>query len=336
MVSSLVETLRRFNRSHTQRIGVLDESFLETGRPLSQSRLLYEIGAHTGLDAIGAGLDATGAEADARAAGTDEDDGGADGVEVAVLRARLGLDSGYLSRLLRRLEADGLLVVAPTIGAEDGRTRSVRLTVAGRRAWRDLDDRSASLAHDLVEPLSRRHRAALAEALATADRLLRAATVTLDVVDPRSGEALAAMGRYFAELDERFVDGFDPGDTLVADAPALAAPHGAFVVARSDGRPVACGGVQRIDESTAEIKRMWVDAEWRGVGLGARMLRALEDRAADRGHSRVVLDTNATLDEAIAMYERAGYHPIERYNDNPYAQRWFARTLSAAAGTSNL
>ena len=73
---------------------------------------------------------------------------------------------------------------------------------------------------------------------------------------------------------------------------------------------------------------MWVDDEWRGAGLGSRMLRELEGLAGRLGHHRVVLDTNGTLGEAIAMYERAGYTPIERYNDNPYAEAWFEKRLS--------
>ena len=84
------------------------------------------------------------------------------------------------------------------------------------------------------------------------------------------------MGRYFAELDRRFATGFDPG---AGDDPALyRPPHGTFVVARSDGDPVACGGVQPLGEGTAEIKRMWVHDDWRGAGLGARMLRRARGR----------------------------------------------------------
>jgi len=74
---------------------------------------------------------------------------------------------------------------------------------------------------------------------------------------------------------------------------------------------------------------MWVDGAWRGCGLGGRMLSALEDAARDLGYRTVHLDTNATLTEAIAMYEHAGYRRIERYNDNPYAQAWFAKRLSS-------
>ena len=260
--------LRRFNRTYTQRIGALDESFLGTGRPLGPSRLLFEIGSGDGA-----------------------------GATVRELRDRLGLDSGYLSRLLRALETDDLVVVRPD--AEDRRRRRVTLSRRGRAAWRRLDDRSEELAERLVAPLSQRQRERLTEALATADRLVRAATVRLDETAPTDPRAVTAM----------------------------AAPDGFFVVATSDGEPVACGGVQRLSDGAAEVKRMWVHDDWRGAGLGARLLRHLEDRARARGHAVVRLDTNDTLVEAIAMYGRAGYRSIERYNDNEWARCWFEKRL---------
>ena len=108
----------------------------------------------------------------------------------------------------------------------------------------------------------------------------------------------------------------------------MAPGAGAFVVATSDGEPVACGGVQALEPGVGEIKRMWVHPGWRGAGLGSRLLRHLEQVAAELGHTTVRLDTNGTLVEAIAMYERAGYRHIERYNDNPYAQAWFEKSLT--------
>jgi DNA-binding MarR family transcriptional regulator/GNAT superfamily N-acetyltransferase len=290
-----VDALRSFNRSFTQRIGVLDDSFLGSGRPLGQARLLFEIGP-------------------------------GDGTTTRELRQRLGLDSGYLSRLLRELEAEGSVVVATD--PDDGRRRVVRLTPHGRTEWEELDRRSDELAGKLLQPLSDRQRVDLARALEQADRLLRAATVTFDEVDPTSPVARACMTAYFAELDRRFPHGFDPGDALAGGAQGMAAPLGTFVVARSDARAVACGGVVGLDAATGEIKRMWVDADWRGLGLGQRMLADLERRAAALGHTRVVLDTNGTLTEAIAMYARSGYTEIERYNDNPYAQHWFEKRLA--------
>lgn len=289
-----VEALRRFNRAYTQRIGALDESYLGSGRPLGPSRLLFELG------------------------------GGP--VRVLDLRRCTGLDSGYLSRMLRRLEDDGLVSVGRD--QADGRQRIIELTAAGRREWRRLDGRSAVVAERLLAPLTGRQRSRLVAALATADRLLRAATVTSVVVDPASDAASGAMDAYFRELDQRFRAGFVPGDAGAGDdAAAMRAPEGAFLVLRDDETVVGCGGVRRIDAAVGEIKRMWIAPDWRGVGLGARLLDELEAAALRLGNVRVVLDTNEVLTEAVAMYLRAGYTPIERYNDNPYAHHWFAKAL---------
>ena len=293
-MEDVVATLRRFNRSYTQRIGVLDDSFLGSGRALGPSRLLFEIGP------TGAG--------------------------VLDLRERLGLDSGYLSRLLRQLESEG--VVELTSDPADARRRVGTLTEHGLGEWSALDRKSDELAERLVAPLSDRQRQQLGDALATAERLLRAATATFDPVDPESAEAIWALEQYFAELDRRFTTGFDPGNALRDDAPAFRPPGGVFVVVHSDGESVACGGVQRIDGTTGEIKRMWVHPEWRGVGLGRRLLDHLERRCSELGRERIVLDTNSVLTEAISMYERAGYRSRERYNDNPYALRWFEKHLA--------
>ena len=155
-----------------------------------------------------------------------------------------------------------------------------------------------------------------------------ATVVTFDVVDPRSPEARSVIDRYFAELDTRFRSGFDPGPGgAAADADTMREPSGAFVVVHDTGEAVGCGGVIRVDDGTAEIKRMWIRPDHRGRGLGRRLLAHLESVAAGFGHRRVLLDTNESLSEAIAMYGRSGYQPVERYNDNPYAHHWFAKEL---------
>lgn len=290
---TLVDTVRRFNRSYTQRIGALDESFLGTGRPLGASRLLFEVGPG--------------------------------GAAVRELRERLDLDSGYLTRLLSRLADDGLVEVRPD--PADRRRRIVTLTAVGQEAYRELDERSERKARGLLEPLTERQRARLEEALGTADLLIRAATVHLRVVDPVSEAATAALGEYYAELDRRFPAGFVPGPPGQG-ADAFRAPGGVFVVATSDGAPVACGGVRTLDAATGEIKRMWVASSWRGAGLGTRLLRRLEDEARHLGCTRVVLDTNRVLTEAVTMYGRAGYREIEPYSqDNPYADAFFEKPL---------
>lgn len=150
------------------------------------------------------------------------------------------------------------------------------------------------------------------------DHRARAAALDFADVDPGGPVARAAMAAYYAELDARFPAGFDPGDPQPLDR---------FVVADADGVTAACGGLQRIAPGVDEVKRMWVHPEWRGAGLAGRLLRHLEALAAERGHDVVRLDTNGTLADAIAMYDRAGYRRIERYNDNPYAEFFFEKRL---------
>jgi GNAT superfamily N-acetyltransferase len=149
-------------------------------------------------------------------------------------------------------------------------------------------------------------------------------------VAPTDTIARTAVAAYVAELSARFPTGFDPGDPTEEELAELARPRGVFVVVRDPHRwqcAVACGGVRRLDPDTVEVKRMWVHVDWRGSGLGSRLLGHLEDVARALGCRRVVLDTNGTLTEAIALYERAGYRSIPRYNDNPYAQAWFEKPL---------
>jgi len=151
--------------------------------------------------------------------------------------------------------------------------------------------------------------------------------VTFTVVDVTSERAHWAMGQYFDELSRRFPHGFD-AEGAFDDAPiTLNPPHGLFVLASAGDDVVACGGIQFLDQETAEIKRMWVDPMRRGVGVGRRLLHQLETEVRDSGRARVILDTNDALTEAIAMYGRLGYTPIERYNDNPYATRWFEKSV---------
>ena len=277
--------MRRFNRTYTQRIGALDESFLGLGMPLREARLVFEIGTT--------------------------------GASVRELRDRLGLDSGYLSRLLRAIEERGLVEVRPD--PADRRRRMVTLTRRGRATLQRLEDRSESHAEAMIEPLTERQRVRLSEALATADLLVRAATVRPARGRPHAPGGRRRGGSLLRGARPPLPHGFDPG--------RAGGSEGTYLVATSDGRPVACGGVLDLGGGVAEIKRMWVHPDWRGAGLGSRLLRDLEQLAAQLGHDVVRLDTNGTLTEAIAMYERAGYRRIERYNDNPYAEAWFEKDL---------
>ncbi|GAA2602415.1 helix-turn-helix domain-containing GNAT family N-acetyltransferase [Dactylosporangium fulvum] len=293
MDTDLVAAVRRFNRTVTQRVGALEDGYMERGRPLAQARLLWEIGP--------------------------------DGEEVAALRTRLGLDSGYLSRLLRALEGDGLVVVGPSEG--DGRVREARLTDAGHAEWRELDERSDELAWSILRPLNEAQRSRLTAAMTEVERLLIASMVVIEpcaVGDPR---ARACVRAYFREIAQRFDDGFDPALSTPAADDEFVPPAGGFLLATLSSEPVGCGAVKLHPGGPAEIKRLWVAGSVRGLGVGRRMLTELEHYAAERGWTAVRLDTNRNLREAISMYRSAGYREVEPYNTERYAHHWFEKPL---------
>jgi DNA-binding MarR family transcriptional regulator/GNAT superfamily N-acetyltransferase len=243
---------------------------------------------------------------------------GAAGATERDVRARLGLDPAYLDRLAGSLERDGLVERAGDV---------LRLTVSGRSLLGELDRRSDELAASVLAPLSGEQRERLARAQAELRRLLAVSMVEIAVEDPSSADARWCLSHYFAELAERFEEHFDPGRTLPADAGDLVPPAGAFLIARVSGEPAGCGALKTHGPGVGEIMRMWVDRAQRGLGIGARILDALEAQAASLGHRSVRLYTNRSLDEAKAMYRSRGYEEIPRYNDDPYANHWFEKRL---------
>jgi GNAT superfamily N-acetyltransferase/DNA-binding MarR family transcriptional regulator len=296
MKTEQVAAVRRFNRVVTQRVGALDDEYMARGRPLAQARLLWEIGPG--------------------------------GAEVAALRARLGLDSGYLSRLLRTLEGDGLVTVGPADQAGDARVRIVALTGTGRREWAELDSRSDDLAWSILEPLAGQHRTRLVAAMAEVERLLVASMVVVQPCPPSDPRARACVRAYARDIARRFDDGFDPALSNPVHDEELLPPAGVFLLATLNAEPVGCGAVKLHPDAPAEIKRVWVADTVRGLGVGRRMLGELERYAADHGWSTVRLDTNRNLTEAIALYRSSGYREIEPYNTEPYAHHWFEKHLT--------
>ena len=106
-------------------------------------------------------------------------------------------------------------------------------------------------------------------------------------------------------------------------------PGGAFLVLEDGGRPVACGGVKRLDDETCEIKRMYVVPEARGQGVASVLLRALEEEGRRLGYAIARLDTGPHQPHAQRLYERAGYRSIPNFNANPFASFWGEKRLDA-------
>lgn len=293
MVASQVEQVRSFNRLVTEQVGALNDHFLGRDRPLGEARLLWEIGTA--------------------------------GAEVRALRGRLALDSAYISRLLRSLEGQGLVVVEAS--ATDGRVRRARLTEAGLVERAELDRRSDEFASAVLEPLNDGQRARLTAAMAEVEGLLVASMVTIAVADPASRDAKWCFEQYFAELNERFDAGFDPALSISASASELTPPAGLLLIAYLRQDPVGCGALKFHADAPAELKRMWVTPRMRGLGLGQRILNELERHAAATGVTTLRLETNRALTAAIELYRRSGYQEVDAFNDEPYAHHWFEKRL---------
>jgi DNA-binding MarR family transcriptional regulator len=287
-----VAQIRRFNRTVTQQIGALESRFLGRDRSLGASRLLFEIGVK--------------------------------GVEVRQLRARLDLDSGYVSRLLRGLEAEGLIRTGPSAG--DARVRVARLSAAGKRELALLNRLSDQSARSLLNRLTEAQRATLTAAMESLERLLRAGAVRLQVENPRSRAAQYCLERYFEELAARFEAGFDPARGISAAPHELIPPRGYFLLATLNGEPVGCGAL-KCHAGYGEIKRMWVDTKSRGLGIGRQILLGLEELGRKRRLPLLRLETNKALTEAQALYKGSGYREVRAFNDEPYAHHWFEKAL---------
>ena len=298
MVADEIAQVRRFNRLVTQRAGALNDHFLGRDRPLGESRLLYEIGEH--------------------------------GADLRDLRRRLGLDAGYVTRLVQALETIGL--ARSSHADADQRVRKARLTAAGRRELREMNKRSDEVARAVLAPLSPAQRARMVTAMDEVCRLLLLAGLVIERVDPASPAARWCVAQYFAELDRRFESGFDASTSLPTPDDDFQPPGGAFLVAFADGEPVACGAVRTIAPAVGYLKRMWVSEGVRGLGLGRRLLEALEEQARELGMTTLRLETNDALQEAIGLYRSAGFREVPPFNSEPYARHWFEKDLGRGSG----
>jgi DNA-binding MarR family transcriptional regulator/GNAT superfamily N-acetyltransferase len=278
-----VVALRAFNRFYTARIGALGDGHLRTPYSLTEARVLFELGAHDALD-------------------------------VADLRARLGLDGGYLSRLLTRLEQRRL--VERGRSPDDARRQRVALTARGRAAYAELDARSAAA------------NAALLDSLADADqdRLLGAMAAIRGVLEPTrapayllrppsSGDYGWVVHRhgalYAAEYgwDETF-------EALVARIVADYVDHRdaareAAWIAEVDGAPAGCVFCVAKDKRTAQLRLLLVEPDARGSGIGARLVEECLRFARAAGYAQITLWTNDVLTAARRLYERAGFELID-------------------------
>jgi DNA-binding MarR family transcriptional regulator/GNAT superfamily N-acetyltransferase len=276
--------LREFNRFYTRHLGVLQRHFLDTRFSLTEARVLYEL------------------------AQRDDD-------TAARLAARLGLDPGYLSRLLGRLERERLLERPRS--AADRRRRPIRLTSGGRRAARVLDRRSQRQALDTVRALPRPRQGELIQAVRTVQDLLgggRPGLRTFVLREPRPGDYGWVVQRHGALYAEEY--GWDQAfEGLVAEIVAgflkpRARGHVRGWIAEKDGENVGCVFLVRRSTQVAQLRLLLVEPSARGHGLGRRLVAECLRFAREARYRRVRLWTNSVLTAAAHLYREAGFRVV--------------------------
>ena len=279
-----IDTVRSFNRFWTERIGLLQAGLLDTPYSLTEARVLFELGQRAPVD-------------------------------LAELRRTLALDSGYLSRIIGRFKADGL--VATQSSPDDGRRQVVELTARGREVFTDLGARSADQIATLLGPLANEDRRRLLTSMSTIRDVFEAsAPVRPSLIRPlRSGDfgwVVSRHGVVYAEeyaWDQTF-------EALVARIVAdyvdhhVAGRESAWI-AELDGEAVGCVFCVRRDEDTAQLRLLLVEPKARGFGIGSRLVDECIRFARGAGYTRMVLWTNDVLVSARRIYEAQGFELVE-------------------------
>jgi DNA-binding MarR family transcriptional regulator/GNAT superfamily N-acetyltransferase len=300
-LNGAIGAVRHFNRFYTRQIGLLEEGLLNSRFTLTEGRVLYELARREGLTA-------------------------------ATLSRDLGLDRGYLSRILKKFESEGLLARAPAGG--HGRRAALALTEAGREAFAPLDQASRRQVASLLEPLSAPGRNRLAQAMATIERLLAGApdsAPAYSIRPPRAGDIGWVVHRHGVLYAKEY--GWD--DSFEGFVAEIA---GAFLkradgererawIAERGGEIVGSVFVMRDSEAVAKLRLLYVEPGARGMGIGRRLVEEAIGFARDKGYSALTLWTNDVLVSARRIYEAAGFRlareePHRSFGKDLVGQHW--------------
>lgn len=277
-----ISAVREFNRVYTNLIGLLRGSYLDSPYSLTEARVLFEL-AH----------------------GTE--------CEISALRSSLDIDAGYLSRILARLEGDGLITREKS--AADARRRVIALTSRGREVFADLDQRSAAGIAGLLGRLTEPQQQRLTTAMGTIRDIVTAGPPAAFVLRaPRPGDLGWVIQRNGALYAQEY--GWDASyealvAQIVADYAGRDDPGEAGWIAELDGSPVGCVFCMRKSESTAQLRLLLVEPRARGRGLGERLVAECLSFARQAGYTEIVLWTNDVLAAARRIYQRAGFELVD-------------------------
>lgn len=287
-----IAAVRTFNRTWTEVLGLLDRDLLQTEHSLSESRVLFELAQHDSMDR-------------------------------AELLARLGIDPSFLTRILRRLESQGL--VSSTASSDDGRALVLALTREGREAYSVLDQRSTEQVRRLLEPLTTDQVSTVTESMTVISRLIaphpeQGATVTLRRLEPGDlGWVVQRHGALYADEYGWDTDFEALVAKIVSDYRQDFAPgrENAWI-AELDGARAGCIFCCQRDRDTAQLRILLVEPWARGHGIGSRLVDECVAFARSAGYSRMMLWTNDVLVSARRIYEAVGFGLVEEEHHHSF------------------
>ena len=152
-----------------------------------------------------------------------------------------------------------------------------------------------------------------------------AVQVTIERADAQV--SLVLQEAFFADIASRY-PGWEPSSSQSVEPSDLAPPHGIWLIAYRDGHAIGCGGLQRLDAETGEVRRIFLDQTERGRGTGRRLLIELEEHARRLGYRQVRLTTGDRQPEALRMFQSAGYQEIPPFTDGVYTRHWMEKALT--------
>jgi DNA-binding MarR family transcriptional regulator/N-acetylglutamate synthase-like GNAT family acetyltransferase len=295
-----VEAVRRFSRFYTRRIGVLHEGYLGSSLSLTQGRVIYEMAQH-------------------------------DTTTAAALGTDLDLDAGYLSRLLKGFEVDGLIERHPS--ATDGRQSVLTLTAAGRAVFNQINSRSRDEISSMLACLTPSKRRQLVADMTRIERDVEQRPLqSHDIIlrPHRAGDMGWIINRHaviyaeeygwditfealVAKVAAEFIENFKPGREFCW-------------VAENDGAILGSAFVVYVSEAVAKLRLVYVEKDARGTGLGRRLLDEAMSFARNAGYKRMTLWTNDVLIPARRMYETAGFQKTAEESYKGFGQDLVSET----------
>jgi len=289
-----VSAMREFNRFYTARLGLLRRRHLDGEFSLTEARMLYEIGSSPKLTA-------------------------------SSLRNTLGLDAGYISRLLALLTRRKL--VRQTESKKDGREKLLTLTSTGERKVAQLNEQSALQIQRLLETLSAVDRESLIESLSKVRSILsqdQNNAVRIVRLLEANDDASRLLEEYYDAV------GVVQRDTPEAIQKIIGDTSSGMWIAYLQERAVGCVVLRVLTsmQFAGECKRLYVQPEARGNGVANALLDAQEAFARSKGLQWIYLDSYDDLKVAIALYRKRGYVSCERYNDNPQATVFLRKRIA--------